>query len=77
MNSDYKLVITGANSAILASDFNEPVQLFDTKDEAEKAKDKWVKKWLADGYHLTAAGIYLNGSEWRRAAIYPVIQGKG
>lgn len=76
MKGNYKLVVTGANSAALVSDFKEPVRFFLTEDEALVAKNEWVSQWLLDDYRMTAAGIYLRGAEWRRAAIYPVIQGK-
>lgn len=31
--------------------------------------DEWVAKWLSEGYQLTPAGIFVNGSLWHNAYI--------
>lgn len=63
----YKLVITGADSAELGKSISVPVEFFEDYHKAKARQIAYVREWLRDGYVKTAAGIFIKGTEYRRA----------
>lgn len=67
----FRLVVTGANSAVLfGSELNEPTRFFATEEEARSIAQLLIRTWVRDGFHLTPAGIYIRGTEWRGVYVH-------
>lgn len=66
----YRLVVTGADSqALTDSSRSVPVADYASAEEAKAIAKEYETGWVKLGFHLTPAGIFVRGWEWRSAMI--------